>query len=97
MIKKYKVGTVRTKVDGKGVTVAVGNSKNKNEAYRTNVEIIVKDAKGKMLAKTENGFLVVEDPRKRTNKDGSPLTDEQLAKIPSWVKSELYLVVNDNK
>lgn len=95
-VKKYKVGTVQTKKDKSGVTVAVGNPTAKNEKYRTNVEIIVKDGNGKILAKAENGFLQVVDPRKRTNNDGSPLSDDQLAQIPAWVKNELFLVVAED-
>lgn len=90
MVKKFKIGTVQTKKDKSGVTVAVGNPTAKNEKFRTTVEITVKDANGNVLAKAENGFLQVVDPRKNPN-----ATEEQLAKIPAWVKNELYLVVND--
>lgn len=93
-IKKFKVGTVQTKKDKSGVTVALG-SFSKDEKFRTTVEVTVKDSTGKVLAKAENGFLQVQDPRKRTNKDGTPLSEEQAAKIPAWIKSELFLVVNE--
>lgn len=97
MIKRFKVGNVQLKMDKSGVTVALGNPKAKNEQYRTTVEVIVKDNKGNVLAKTENGFLQVVDPRKATNKDGTPLSEDQLERIPAWVKNELYLVVSDDK
>jgi hypothetical protein len=90
MVKKFKVGTVQSKKDKSGVTVAVGNPNAQNEKYRTTVEITVKDGNGNILAKAENGYLQVVDPRKREG-----ITEEQLAKIPAWVKNELYLVVND--
>lgn len=92
MIKRFKVGTVQSKKDKTGVTIAVGNSKAKNPKYITNVEITVKDHEGNILAKAENGYLVVQDPRKR---DG--ITEEQLANIPDWVKSEVFLVTNDEQ
>lgn len=95
-VKRYKVGTVQMKKDQSGVTVRLGSPKTKtakDDSFVTNIEITVKDAKGKVLTKAENGFLVVQDPRKRTNKDGSALTEEQLARIPDWVKTELFLVV----
>jgi hypothetical protein len=92
MIKKFKVGTVQSKKDRSGVTIAVGNANAKNEKYRTSVEITVKDANGNVLAQVENGYLVVQDPRKR---DG--ITEEQLAKIPDWIKSEVFVVVDDGQ
>lgn len=95
MVKKHKVGTVQMKKDGTGFTVAVGSPNSKSEQYKTNVEIIVRDGKGVVLGRAINGFLKIEDPRKRTNKDGSPLTEDQLAKIPDWIKNELYLITDE--
>lgn len=96
MVKKFKVGVVQSKKDGKGVTVLLG-SKSKDPKYTTVIELVVKDASGKVLAKTstkdENVYLQVVDPRTRKNKDGTPLSEEQLSKIPAFIKHELNLVV----
>lgn len=89
-IRKFKVGTVQTKKDKSGVTVAVGNPQAKDKKYRTHVELTVRDDEGNLLATAKNGYLKVEDPRKR---EGA--TAEQLAKIPAFVKNELFLVVDD--
>ncbi len=96
--KKFKVGTVKTKKDGNGVTVELG-AWSKNEKYKFDVELIVKDASGKVVAHKdtakERSFLQVVDPRNATDKDGNPLSEERLSKIPSGVKSELFVVVGD--
>lgn len=91
MIKKYKVGNVQLKKDRSGTTVALGNV-SKNSKYATNIEIIVRDGEGNELARSTNGFLKVENPRTRPG-----ITEEQAAKIPDWIKNELYLVVDDGK
>ena len=95
MVKKFRIGTVQMKKDNSGPTVRVGNPEAKDPKYITNVEITVKDGNGNVLAKATNGYLQVLDPRKRQNKDGSDLSDEQLAKIPAYIKQELHLVVED--
>lgn len=100
MAKYTKVGVVQMKKDQSGVTVRLGNSTAKNEKYVEHVEIIVRDAKGNVKARAssqeaENGlYLMVQDPRKRLDKEGNPLSDEQLSKIPDYIKSELILVTN---
>lgn len=48
------------------------------------VEQDIKLAKG--------SYLQVFDPRARKNKDGSGLTEQQLEKIPPYIKYEIFLV-----
>ena len=94
-LKSFKVGTVQKKKSGDGVTVALGQPNAKDAKWVTNVEIRVTDGTGKVLAHQKNGFLVVKDPRKRTNKDGTPLSEEQAAKIPDYIKNELFVMVDE--
>lgn len=91
MIKKFKVGAVQKKKDGSGVTVKLGNF-NKNTKYATTTEVIVRDAQGNVLARSTDAFLQVVDPRKREG-----ITEEQAAKIPDFIRNELFLVVNDEQ
>ncbi len=91
MIKRFKVGTVQLKKDRSGTTVQLGNQ-SRNEKYATTVEVIVRDGQGKELARSTGGYLKVENPRTRPG-----ITEEQAAKIPEWIKSELFLVVDDGK
>jgi hypothetical protein len=93
-IKKFKVGNVQLKKDRSGVTVALGNY-SKDPKYATTVEMIVRDGSGNVLAKTTGGFLQVVDPRKQLNKDGTEKSEEQLAKIPEWIKNELFIIVEE--
>jgi hypothetical protein len=97
VIKKFKVGVVQLKQDKSGVTVKLGSPDSKNEKFRYSVELTVKDHLGNVVAKAENGYLKVEDPRKRVKKDGEGLSEDELAKIPAWIKNELMLVVDDGK
>lgn len=97
MVKKFKIGTVQLKKDKSGVTVKVGNPESKNEKYRTSVEITVRDAAGEVLATAVDGYLVVQDPRKRVKENGEGLSEAELARIPEWVKSELFLMVSDGQ
>jgi len=97
MIKKFKVGVVQMKQDKSGVTVKLGSPESRNEKFRYSVELVVKDANGNVVAKAENGYLKVEDPRKRTKANGEGLSESELAKIPAWIKNELMLVVDDGK
>lgn len=85
--KFTKVGAVLKKQGKNGVFVVLGNANAKNEDYRTEVEVIVRDAKGKTIATTKNGFLTVLDPRKRKG-----ITEEQAEKISDRLVSELFLV-----
>lgn len=86
-----KVGAVLKKEGKVGSFIVLGDSQNKNEKYRTTVEVTVKDSSGKVLAKTENGFLTVLNPRLRPN-----ITEEQAAKIPARLVSELFIVENND-
>lgn len=94
-LKSFKVGVVQKKKSGDGVTVALGQPKAKDKKWVTNVEIRITDSDGKVLAHQKNGYLVVKDPRKRTNQDGSALSAEQLSKIPEYIKNELYVMVEE--
>jgi hypothetical protein len=95
MAKKtwIKVGSVlkssKPRPDG-GVQqpfVALGNAKDKYKPVT--VELVVKDATGKIIATTENGTLSIQDPRKRPG-----ITPEQAAKIPETLRQDLFLVVD---
>lgn len=88
--KWTKIGTVMTKKGKSGKYVVLGDENNKNEQYRTTVEIRVKDASGKVVAQTKNGYLQITDPRNRKG-----ITEEQAEKIPSFVEAELFFVEND--
>jgi hypothetical protein len=89
--KFLRIGAVVKKRNGKGVVVALGNAQAKNEKYRTTVEVTLKDASGKTIAKTTNGFLSVFNPRQRPG-----ITDAEIEKIPDALVSELFLV-QDNE
>lgn len=97
-IKKYKVGVVKMKDDNSGVTVELG-SWSKNEKYKLDVELVVKDASGKILGRKDTKqarvFLQVLDPRKALDRDGNPLSEERIAKIPAKIKQELFVVVEE--
>lgn len=97
-IKKYKVATVKTKEDKSGLTVELG-AWSQNENYRYDVELIVRNSKGEVVAtkntKKDRAFLQIVDPRKALDKDGNPLSEERLAKIPAKIKQELYVVFDD--
>lgn len=85
MAKKYtKIGAVLNM--GKGPFVVLGNEKEKNEAYRYNVEVRVTNLKGEKVAYSKNGTLSLFDPRKRKG-----ITEEQAAKVPAVVQWELVL------
>lgn len=88
-IKKYKVGAVQTKKDKSGVTVKLGNY-SKNEKYKTTTQIIVRNHEGKVLADVTDGFLQVVNPREREG-----LTEEQLARIPEYIRNELFVVISE--
>lgn len=88
MAKYVKVGTI---MNGKfGNFVALGNSKANNEKYRFTTELVVTDSSGKVLGKTTNGLLMVQDPRTRPG-----ITEDQLDKIPDNVFRELVLKIEE--
>jgi len=90
-IKSFKVGTVQTKKSGVGATVKLGNF-SKNAKYATSTEVTIRDSGGNVLANRADCYLVVKNPREREG-----ITEEELAKIPAWVKHELYLIVDDTQ
>jgi len=59
-----KLGTVLKNKDGEGQYIALGNAKAKEDKYRFSVEVIVRDAAGKVLAQQTDGFISVFDPRR---------------------------------
>ena len=86
--KKYhKIGAVLRTAKNDGVFVALGNSKAKDAKYRNHVEITLKDDSGKVLASTVDGTFAVFNPRQRPG-----ISDEDAAKIPDKVVSELFIV-----
>ena len=50
------------------------------------VELVVKDMDGKVLARVDNPTLNIQNPRKRKD-----ITEEQLAKIPDFILAEISL------
>ena len=90
-IKSFKVATVQMKKDGSGTTVKLGNY-SKNEKYKTTTQIIVRDSSGNVLADVTDSYLVVKDPRTREN-----ITEEQVGRIPSYIKNELFVIVSDEQ
>lgn len=90
--KFTKVGAILSKQGGKsGSFVVLGDENNKNEQYRTTVEIRVKDASGKVVAQTKNGFLTILNPRNRPG-----ISEEQAEKIPARLEAELFIVENND-
>ena len=89
--KWHKVGAVVKKSNGKGVCILTGNSKAKDAKYQFTVELTVKDGNGKKLFSTTNPLLNVSDPRKRPG-----ITEEDAAKIPASLVSELFFVENND-
>lgn len=86
----HKIGTVNAKKDGSGFYIGMGNPKGKKYAY--SVELIIKDATGKVVHKVENPFVNIQDPRKRPG-----ITEEQASKIPEFIKNELFVIQNDEE
>lgn len=86
----HKVGAVIKKANGKGVCVITGNSKAKDPKYQFSVEVTIKDAEGKVVTKASNPLFTVSDPRKRPG-----IKDEDMAKIPASLVSELFFVENN--
>jgi len=90
MARFVRVGKVLKKKDGSGNFIKLGDPDAKKYAFT--VELVVKDAKGEVVAKVENPFVNIKDPRENPN-----LTDEQKAKIPEFILKELTVVVNDEE
>jgi hypothetical protein len=85
--KWTKVGAILKTDPDKGAFIVLGNANSKNEKYRTTVELVVKDANGNVVAKSTNGFLTIQDPRKRVG-----ASEADLEKISPKLKSELFIV-----
>lgn len=90
-IKSFKAGTVQVKKDQSGLTIKLGNY-SKNSKFATTTQIIIRDSEGKVLADVSDSYLVVRDPRKREG-----LTEEAAARIPDYIKSELFVIVSDEQ
>lgn len=85
MARFIKVGSVMTKKAPKtGVHIGTGD-----KFRKLNVNVTVTDESGNTVAQATNPFLHVQDPRKRPG-----ATEEEVAKIPTWLKQELFLVVD---
>ena len=91
MAKFTRLGVVMSRKDGKGTFVSLG-SRSKNEKYKLDVEVTVKDSSGKIVAQATNPILNVQNPRTNPN-----LTEEQIARIPDSIKNELVLVTDTDK
>lgn len=80
--KSFKVGQLKTgEFKGKpAVYIELGNTRNSNPEYNYSVEFIVKDSKGAVVHKQENGLVFLNDPRTFA-KDPD--------KIPAFVRYEL--------
>ena len=89
--KWVKIGAVVKKKNGKGVCIITGNQNATNVKYKFNVEITVTDGEGKKVASFKNALLNVSDPRKRPG-----IKEEELAKIPASLVSELFFVENND-
>ena len=59
---------------------------NKDKYMPVNVELVVKDLTGKVLATVANPKLTVQNPRKRPG-----ITEDQLSKIPDFILADVSL------
>lgn len=64
--------------------LSFGNPESKYKPV--NVELVVKDAGGAVLATVTNPKLTIQNPRKRPG-----ITEEQLAKIPEYILADVSL------
>ena len=77
------VGAIKVSKGGKKY-LAFGNPTSKYEPL--NVEVIVKDANGNVLAKVSNPSFTIQNPRTRVG-----ATEDQIAKIPEWLVANVSL------
>lgn len=80
-----KVGTVmKKKAPKEGSHVLVGDQ------YRgLTVTLVLTDNTGKEVARVDNPFLHVQNPRNRVG-----AKEEEIEKIPDFLQSELFLVID---
>ncbi len=78
----FNVGQIKVGKTGNSY-LTLGSPKSK---VPLTVELVVKDATGKVVATVTNPNLNIQDPRKRAG-----ITEEQLALVPSWIKAEVAL------
>lgn len=81
--KWLKLGLIK-KSDKGTQYLQLGTPKSKYEPV--NVELVVKDLNGKVLASVTNPSINVNNPRKRPG-----ITETQLASIPDYIMAELTL------
>ena len=81
--KWFKLGLIKKGKSGNNY-ITLGNPKGKYEPL--NVEVIVTDMSGKVLTKSTNPNLNVQNPRKRPG-----ITVEQAERIPEYILAELSL------
>lgn len=79
----FNIGQIKIGKNGNNY-LALGSPTSKYKPV--NVELVVKDINGKVLATVLNPNLNVSDPRKRPG-----ATEEQIALVPAWVKAEVSL------
>lgn len=79
----HKIGTIKNGKTGNKY-LALGSPKSKYKPV--NVELVVKDLDGKVLATVVNPNLNCSDPRKRPG-----ITEQQLGLIPDYVVAEVTL------
>lgn len=103
MAKNVQIGTLMVSEGQYGKQVSIGlGKKNKGEysKYDLTVELIVKDATGKVVAKQTDGFINLIDPRTKPDSllKAGAITEEQYAKqkaaadrIPDKIKYELQV------
>jgi hypothetical protein len=61
--KYVRLGTVLKSKEGEGSYIALGSTRAKDPKYNFDVDVTVRDASGKVVAKQTNGFLSVFNPR----------------------------------
>ena len=71
----------------KNTYLALGSTKNKDPRYNLSVEILVKDATGKVVAKQTNGFVNLSNPRTEPDEllRAGKITEEVAEKMKSYL------------
>jgi len=88
MTKFHRMGKILTKKDKTGSYIALGDPNNKKYPYT--VDIRIRDSKDNVVFQGTNCFVNMQDPRANPT-----LSEEQKAKIPSFIERELVIVERD--
>ena len=89
--KNLSIATVRNKLDKEGnvlsTYIALGKKSKTPSQYDLTVEVVVKDAKGKVVARQTDGFLEVVNPRTLPDQllEKNIITEEQAEKMRARV------------